>query len=148
MDLKKIGKALLFPHIALMIILVPVASAFLICSMVFIGTESLISILSYVFAAYTLTVWCFKIPHLIKHIRDFKNNNRYASAHSIASGVVGLCASILIAQPFSLGVKSGLMYLLEHVLEINIALADICIEFVIFIFNFTVQKLFIFKDKK
>ena len=78
MDLKKIGKALLFPHIALMIILVPVASAFLICSMVFLGTESLISILSYVLAAYTLTVWCFKIPHLIKHIRDFRNNNRYA----------------------------------------------------------------------
>ena len=78
MDWKKLGKALLFPHIAIMIILVPIATVLLVGSMVFIGTESVIAIISYVLAAYTLTVWCFKIPYLIKFFKTFKNENKYA----------------------------------------------------------------------
>ena len=78
MDWKKIGKALLFPHIAIMILLVPIATVLLVGSMVFIGTESHIAIVSYVIAAYTLTVWCFKIPYLIKSFKRFKNENKYA----------------------------------------------------------------------
>ena len=77
MDPKKLGKALLFPHIAIMILLVPVATVLLVGSMVFIGTESPIAIVSYVIAAYTLTVWCFKIPYLIKFFKTFKNENKY-----------------------------------------------------------------------
>lgn len=78
MDWKKIGKALLFPHIAIMIILVPIATVFLVYSMVFLGTESVAAIISYVLSAYTLTVWCFKIPYLIKFFKTFKNENKYA----------------------------------------------------------------------
>ena len=48
MDLKKLGKALLFPHIAIMILLVPIATVLLVGSMVFIGTESIIAYISYV----------------------------------------------------------------------------------------------------
>ena len=78
MDWKKLGKALLFPHIAIMIILLPIATVFLVGSMVFIGTESPIAIISYVLAAYTLTVWCFKVPYLIKFFKAFKDENKYA----------------------------------------------------------------------
>ena len=78
MDWKKIGKALLFPHIAIMILLVPIATVLLVGSMVFIGTESPIAIVSYVIAAYTLTVWCFKIPYLINFFKTFKNVNKDA----------------------------------------------------------------------
>ena len=78
MDWKKIGKALLFPHIAIMIILVPISTVFLVYSMVFLGTESITAIISYVLSAYTLTVWCFKIPYLIKFFKTFKNENKYA----------------------------------------------------------------------
>ena len=78
MDWKKIGKALLFPHIAIMILLVPIATVLLIGSMVFIGTESPIAYISYVLAAYTLTVWCFKIPKIIKYFKTFKDENKYA----------------------------------------------------------------------
>ena len=78
MDLKKLGKALLFPHIAIMILLVPIATVLLVGSMVFIGTESVIAYISYVLAAYTLTVWCFKIPYLINFFKTFKNENKYA----------------------------------------------------------------------
>ena len=78
MDWKKLGKALLFPHIAIMIILVPIATVFLVYSMVFLGTESVAAIISYVLSAYTLTVWCFKIPDLIQFFKTFKNENKYA----------------------------------------------------------------------
>ena len=78
MDWKKIGKALLFPHIAIMILLVPIATVLLVGSMVFVGTESIIAYISYVLAAYTLTVWCFKIPQLIKFFKTFKNEHKYA----------------------------------------------------------------------
>ena len=78
MNLKKIGKAFLFPHIAIMIILIPIATVFLVYSMVFLGTESVIAIISYVLAAYTLTVWCMKIPHLIRFLGTFKDENKYA----------------------------------------------------------------------
>ncbi len=78
MNWQKLGKALLFPHIAIMIILIPVATVLLVGSMVFVGTESAIAIISYVLAAYTLTVWCFKIPELIRFFKTLKNENKYA----------------------------------------------------------------------
>ena len=78
MDLKKLGKALLFPHIAIMILLVPIATVLLVGSMVFIGTESVIAYISYVLAAYTLTVWCMKIPKIIRFFKTFKDENKYA----------------------------------------------------------------------
>lgn len=77
MNWKKLGKALLFPHIAIMIILVPVAIVFLVYSMVFLEMESVAAIIAYVLAAYTLTVWCFKIPYLIRFFKTFKNENKY-----------------------------------------------------------------------
>ena len=77
MDWKKLLKALLFPPIAVMILLLPVATVFLIYAMVCLGTESVAAIISYVLAAYTLTVWCCKIPYLIRFFRTFKAENRY-----------------------------------------------------------------------
>ncbi len=77
MNWKKILKTLIFPHIAIMIILIPIATVFLVYSMVFLGTESVVAILSYVLSAYTLTIWCFKIPYLIRFFKNFKNENRY-----------------------------------------------------------------------
>ena len=78
MNFKKPGKAVLFPHIAIMIILIPISTVFLVYSMMFMGTESPVAIVSYVLAFYTLTVWCFKIPHLIRFFKEFKNENKYA----------------------------------------------------------------------
>lgn len=75
---KNLGKSLLFPHIAIMLVLIPIATAFLTYSMVVLGTESVPAIISYVLAAYTLTVWCFKMPYLIRFFKNFKNENKYA----------------------------------------------------------------------
>lgn len=78
MDWKKIGKALLFPHVAIMIILLPIATVFLVYSMVFLGTETVPAIISYVLAFYTLMVWTLKVPYLIKFFKSFKDENKYA----------------------------------------------------------------------
>ena len=78
MDWKKLGKALLFPHIAIMILLVPIATVLLVASMVFVGNDTPIAYISYVLAAYTLTVWCIRIPSLIKFFKTFKDENKYA----------------------------------------------------------------------
>ncbi len=78
MDWKKLGKALLYPNTVLMILLVPIATALLVASMVFVGTESAIAYVSYVLAAYTLTVWCMKIPDVIRFFKRFKEENKYA----------------------------------------------------------------------
>lgn len=78
MDWKEIGKAILFPHIAIMIILLPIATVFLVYSLVFIGSDSIIAIMSYVLAFYTLMVWTLKVPYLIRFLGSFKNENKYA----------------------------------------------------------------------
>lgn len=78
MNWKKLGKALLFPPLALMILAVPAATAFLVYSMAVPGTESVVAVVSYVLAAYTLTVWCCRIPWLIRIYKEFKEGNRYA----------------------------------------------------------------------
>ena len=77
MDWKKIGKALLFPHIAIMLALIPVATVCLVFSMIYIGVKSVSACISYALATYTLTIWCFKIPKLVRFIRNFKNENKY-----------------------------------------------------------------------
>ena len=73
----KLLKALLYPPFAVPIILLPLSTALLVWSMVAVGTESVIAIVSYVLAAYTLTVWCFRIPFLIRLFKKLKNENKY-----------------------------------------------------------------------
>jgi hypothetical protein len=76
MDYKKIGKALLFPHPAVLIVLLPVGAVFLVYSMVCLGTETIPAYISYALAAYTLTVWCVRIPEIIRFCKTVKNENK------------------------------------------------------------------------
>lgn len=78
MDWKKLGKSILFPPIAVAVILLPIATVFLVYSMVLLPTESLTAVISYVLAAYTLAVWCFKIPYLIRFFKTCRDKNKYA----------------------------------------------------------------------
>ena len=77
MKFKFSWKALLYPHPLIMLLLVPFAAVLLIGSMVFVGTESVIAYISYVLAAYTLTVWCFRIPYFVKRFKAFKKHNKF-----------------------------------------------------------------------
>ena len=73
--MKKFGKALLFPHISILIILVPLSVFLLVYSMVFIGTNSIMAYISYPISAYTLTVICVRIPRIINFWKKFKAEN-------------------------------------------------------------------------
>ncbi len=75
---KKICKALLFPHLVIRILLLPMAMATLICSLIFLDSESPVAMISYVLSAYTLTVWCVQIPRMIQFAKSVKNENKYA----------------------------------------------------------------------
>lgn len=77
MDFKKFGKSVLFPHFAIMLILVPVSIAFLVYSLIFLAQDSVVAVLSYVLSFYTLTIWCLKIPHLIAFVKVFRTENQY-----------------------------------------------------------------------
>ncbi len=73
----KIGNALLFPHIVIAWILLPIAIFILVYGMAVLGETHPISIASYVLSAYTLTIWCCRIPNIISFFRDFRNENKY-----------------------------------------------------------------------
>lgn len=75
---KKLGKALLFPHGAILVLLLPVAALFLIYAMAVLGTENAVSYVSYVLAAYTLTVWCVRIPAIVRGVKRFRAQNKFA----------------------------------------------------------------------
>lgn len=75
---KKTAKALLFPHTAVLILLLPIATVFLVYSLINLDSSSILSIASYVIAMYTLTIWCARTPKLITKIKNFKNENKYA----------------------------------------------------------------------
>ena len=76
-DWKKIGLCLLYPHIAVIICLLPISIAFLVFSLIYLGTESLLAIISYLLAFYVLLVICFRIPRMVKFFKNLKNENKY-----------------------------------------------------------------------
>lgn len=75
---KKMIRALLLPPMAIPIILLPVAAVLLISAMTRAESDSVFAIVSYVLSAYTLTVWCLRIPDIIRFCKTFKNENKYA----------------------------------------------------------------------
>lgn len=77
MNLKKIAKKVLFPPMAVLLVLLPVAAVFTIYAMIFCGEKSVVACVSYALAAYTLTIWCMRMPHLLRFLKKFKNENAY-----------------------------------------------------------------------
>ncbi len=72
-----IGKALLFPHIAVLWILLPAATGLLVYGMVVLGQLHPISIAAYVLAFYTLVIWFCRIPGILRFWKNLKNENPY-----------------------------------------------------------------------
>ena len=96
MDWRKLIKSILYPHIAIMVILLPIATMFLVFSMVHIGSASITAYGSYVLAAYTLTIWCLRMPYLIRFFITLKNENRYVK---LWFGDLRLRANIMLYGP-------------------------------------------------
>ncbi len=75
--MKKYLRSLLFPHVAIIIILLPIAAAFLTFSMLRLNESSPIRIASYLIAMYELTVVCLRVPNMISFFKRIKNGNKY-----------------------------------------------------------------------
>lgn len=76
-DWKKIGKNLLYPHLAIIICLLPIAIAFLVFSLIHFDAESVPAIISYLLSFYMLLVICFRVPSVIKFFKKIKHENKY-----------------------------------------------------------------------
>lgn len=77
MSWKKFGRALLYPHIAVLILLLPAAACALVYGMVFLAESDPIRIGAYVLSFYTLTIWCARIPQIIGSCVNFRNENKF-----------------------------------------------------------------------
>lgn len=66
MNWKKLGKAMLVPHIAFLFLLLALAIPLMLYGMLVLGSEHPLTIASYALAFYTLTIWCVRIPQIIR----------------------------------------------------------------------------------
>ena len=77
MNWKKLGRCLLYPHLAVIICLLPIATACLIFALIFLNPESIVAILAYLLSFYVLLVICFRMPRIIKFFQNWKRDNKY-----------------------------------------------------------------------
>lgn len=77
MNLKKIIKTILFPHIAVICCLLPISTVLLTFSLVYYTKTNTISAISYALSFYTLLVVCLRIPDIIAYFKLLKKENKY-----------------------------------------------------------------------
>lgn len=77
MNWKKFGLSLLYPHLAVIIFLLPISVTLLVMALIFLSVESILAIMAYLLAFYVLLVICFRVPRIIKFFQIFKEKNQY-----------------------------------------------------------------------
>lgn len=75
--MKQFWKPLLFPHIALLLILLPVCTAGLLYFMGRPEGAAPVRIALYALSFYTLTLWCLRVPEILRFFKNFREENRY-----------------------------------------------------------------------
>lgn len=78
MSWKKIGKHLLFPHGVVMALLLIAGAVSLSYSFLYLEETDPLRIGSYVLSFYTLTVWCLRMPEMVRSVGKFRRENPYA----------------------------------------------------------------------
>ena len=74
---KRLLRAFLYPHAAILSILVPVSAAGVIISLAVLTEQTgAFHYASYVISAYTLTAVCFRAPRLLRTLRRLRDENR------------------------------------------------------------------------
>lgn len=68
---------ILFPHIALVLLVTPIAAVLLIYSLAVPNVNKVIVYTSYIFSFYALVLVCLRIPGIYKQASAFKKENRY-----------------------------------------------------------------------
>lgn len=111
---KKILFKLLFPHIAIVIILVPIATALLTYTFIFGFTNEPIAYVSYFLSAYALTIVCTRATKIFRTLHRIKTENKYINQYVTdvhlrvkISLYCSLCVNVLYAL---LQLLSGIHY--------------------------------------
>lgn len=78
---KKILFKLLFPRKAIVILSVPIAAALLIYAFAYEDANIVVTYISYIFSAYSLTILCARSPIMFQKLKEAKNNNRYITLY-------------------------------------------------------------------
>lgn len=76
MNFKKIIKIIFYPHIAIMITLIPLSLILLVFSLLY-KDYKVVAYFSYVLSFYTLLIWCLRIPSIINYFKSLKEKNKY-----------------------------------------------------------------------
>lgn len=74
--IKRVLSKLLFPHVAVVLALVPVAAAFVIYTLAFGEQDTPAAYASYFLSAYALVIACTKGPGIVRSARRFMQENR------------------------------------------------------------------------
>lgn len=77
MDWKKFGRALLFPHMAVLSLLLPIAAFLLGYGTLYLEETNPVQIAAYALSFYTLVIWCVRIPAIVRFFLNFKEDNKY-----------------------------------------------------------------------
>ena len=77
MDWKKFWKAIIFPHLAVIILFLPFSISLLVFSLIYLKPTAIVSIISYLLAFYMLIVLCFRIPKMISFFKTLKKENKF-----------------------------------------------------------------------
>lgn len=73
----KILKKLLHPHPGLMVAILPVSVGLLVWSLTSLDSSSPVALASYALSAYTLAVWCLRVPDIIDFCKKIANKNPF-----------------------------------------------------------------------
>lgn len=77
MNWKKVKKALFFPPIALLLLLIPLSIGPMLYGMRCLGEDHPVTIAFYAVSFYTLSVWCIRMPRIIRFCKNFKKENKF-----------------------------------------------------------------------
>lgn len=77
MNWKKRIRRCLFPPIAVPLLLAPISAVLLILTFDRFGSSSAVAIGSYLLSFVTLILWCARLPHLVRAIRENRYVNRW-----------------------------------------------------------------------
>lgn len=76
-QLKSILQKIIFPHIVIVVIGIPVAAAMLVYSFAWTKTNAIVVYTSYVFSFYVLLISCVRTPKVYKRVKEFQDKNKY-----------------------------------------------------------------------
>lgn len=77
MDWKKILLKIIYPHLAIIICLLPISIVFLTFSLIRLDSTSILAILSYLLAFYLLLVIGLRVPRIVEFVKRLKGENKH-----------------------------------------------------------------------